>query len=403
MAEASATRENEKALMDLIRKFEETMLRGIELGDIATEGVDVNQCTLEGLDQILQAGVAAELILSLRTPEGEIINQPDLKNQIEVLIEPAKDVTNVIISDKQNGKFKMNFTPKVPGSYKIEVKINGDKLANCPFTAQVKERELVVVGVLNLKLFQGDELKHARGISVNTTGKIAITDWSGHCVYIFDSEGNCLRKIGSKGENAGQFYHPRGVTYLNDNEILIVDRGNNRIQQVDVETGTVVKSFGKAGKAKGEFFNPFDVCLDEHHCIVVTEYSNHRIQVMTQEGETITMFGDSGPEKLDHPKSCIPYKNMFLVSDGGNNCIKAFDQSGTFLYKFGKEGNMLLDSSNNLLVCDLDNKLVQQFSVDGRFTGKTIRILPSPVGIATVPDGRILVTCWKLKNVYILK
>jgi len=298
---------------------------------------------------------------------------------------------------------KRGFTPKVPGAYKIEVKINGDKLANCPFTAQVKERELVVVGVLNLKLFQGDELKHARGISVNTTGKIAITDWSGHCVYIFDNEGNCLRKIGSKGGNAGQFYHPRGVTYLNDNEILIADRGNNRIQQVDVGTGTVVKSFGKAGKAKGEFFNPFDVCLDEHHCIVVTEYSNHRIQVMTQEGETITMFGDSGPEKLDHPKSCIPYKNMFLVSDGGNNCIKAFDQSGTFLYKFGKEGNMLLDSSNNLLVCDLDNKLVQQFSVDGRFTGKTIRILPSPVGIATAPDGRILVTCWKLKNVYILK
>ena len=43
---------------------------------------------------------------------------------------------------------------------------------------------------------------------------------------------------------------------------------------------------------------------------------------MTQEGETITMFGDSGPEKLNRPTSCIPYKNMFLVADGDNNCIK---------------------------------------------------------------------------------
>jgi len=394
-------------------KFTAASVEGLRLGDIATEGVDVNQCTLEELDQPLQAGVAGELILCLRTPEGEIIKQPDLKNEIEVLIEPTKDVTNVIVSEKENGKFKLHFTPKVPGAYKIEVKINGDKLANCPFTAQVNERELVVVGELNLKFFQGDKLQKPHGIAVNTTGKIAVTDYTGHCVYIFDKEGNCLRKIGSQGVNAGQVDHPCGVTYLNDNEILITNQQNHRIQQVDVETGTVVKSFGKPGEAKGEFSFPFDVCLDEHHRIVVTEFWNNRIQVMTQEGETITMFGDNGPEKLNRPRSCIPYKNMFLVSDGGNHCIKVFNQSGTFLHKFGKEGNqhgqlsfpcgILLDSANNLLVCDCSNNRVQQFSLDGRFAGKTIADLPFPGGIATAPDGRILVTSWKTKKVYILK
>ena len=64
---------------------------------------------------------------------------------------------------------------------------------------------------------------------------------------------------------------------------------------------------------------------------------------------------------------------------------------------------MLLDSSNNLLVCDCGNNRVQQFSLDGRFTGKTITDLPSPVGIATAPDGRILVTSITAKKVYILK
>ena len=157
----------------------------------------MSQCTVEGLDQILQAGVAAELILCPKTPEREISNQPDLKNQIEVLIEPTKDVTNVIFSEKGNGKFKVNFTPKVPGSYNIKVKINGDKLPNCPFTTQVKERELVVVSDLNLKLFKRDELHAPARIAVNTTGKIALTDYKGHSVYIFDKEGTCLRKIGS--------------------------------------------------------------------------------------------------------------------------------------------------------------------------------------------------------------
>ena len=64
---------------------------------------------------------------------------------------------------------------------------------------------------------------------------------------------------------------------------------------------------------------------------------------------------------------------------------------------------MLLDNSNNLVVCDCYNNIVQQFSLDGRFTGKTITDLPNPVGIATAPDGRILVTSIASKKVYILK
>jgi len=53
---------------------------------------------------------------------------------------------------------------------------------------------------------------------------------------------------------------------------------------------------------------------------------------------------------------------------------------------------MLLDSSNNLLVCDWGNDRIQQFSLEGRFTGKTITDLPCPFGMATSPDGSILVT-----------
>ena len=335
-------------------KFTAASAEGLRLGDITTEAADASQCTLKELDPTLQAG-----------------------------------------------------------GYSTEVKIKGNKLPTCPFTMQVKERELVVVGELELKLFQGDKLKRPRGIAANTKGNIAITDVNGHCVYIFDKEGNCLRKIGSRGENAGQFNYPQGVTYLNDNEILIADSGNNRIQHVDVQTGSFVKSFGKGGAAKGEFAVPFDVCLDEQHRIVVTECGNNRIQVVTQQGETISIFGDRGPEKLNRPTSCIPYKNMFFVLERGKSCIKVFDQSGTFLYKFGTQGNqdgqfdwpdgMLVDRSCNLLVCDSNNDRVQQFTLDGRFTGKTLTHLAKPVGIATAPDGRILVNGWEAKKVYILK
>ena len=374
--------------------------------------IEVTRLSLEELDQSFQAGVEAELTLYAKTSEGEPISRNDLKDQIEFLVEPVKDVTNVFVNKRENGCLQLKFTPKLPGPYGIEVKINGDKLPICQYALNAKERELVIVGELNLKLFPGDKLLSLSGIAVNKKGEIALVDDEGHCVYVFDKDGNCVRKIGSQGEEQGQFEQPKGVSYLNDKEILVADFGNDRIQHIDIQTGTVLKSFGQLGSGKGKLNGPYDVCLDDEERIVVTECGNHRIQVISKEGESIFTFGDRGPEKLSYPISCIPYKNMFLVCDGCDHCIKAFDQSGTFLYKFGREGNrdgelyephhLLVDSSDNLLVCDPHNNRVQQFSLDGRFTGKSITVL-CPREIVAAPDGRILAANWTNSKVFILK
>ena len=293
-------------------------LKYLKLGFIETipKAADASRSTIEGLKQTFQAGVEAlfyEFTLCLKTSEGGgMINQADLKDQVEVLIEPAKDVTKVIVSEKEDGNVQLKFTPKVPDAYSIEVKINGDKLPNCPsFTVHVKERELVVVGEMDLKFFPGDVTRLLYGIAVNAEGKMVVTDISGHCVYVFDRDGHCLRNIGGEGENPGQFQYPTGVYYVNNNEILIADQCNHRIQHINIQIGTVVKSFGKHGAGKGGLRNPAGACLDDEGRIVVTECGNHRIQVLSQEGGAILIFGDRGPEKLNRPTSCIPTKTCF--------------------------------------------------------------------------------------------
>ena len=100
------------------------------------------------------------------------------------------------------------------------------------------------------------------------------------------------------------------MTYLNDDEILITDTSNGRIKQINIQTGTVVNTLGRA-VGKGEFHFPSDVCLDEERRIVVTEFWKSRIQVMSPEGETISIFGNIDPEKLNNSKSCFPYKDKF--------------------------------------------------------------------------------------------
>ena len=396
-------------------KFTAASQHNFKLGSIqvSEKPAIAAKSTLEGLDQTFRVGVEAEFTLHPWTSGGEMSDHADLKDQVELLITPAKDVKNATVDEEYDGIVSLKFTPKVLEAYSIEVKINGDKLPTCPMTVQVKELELVVVGELKIMLFPGDTLERLFGVAVNTEGQIVVTDNLGNCIYVFDKDGNCMRKIGSKPSHTGQFQYPNGISFLNDNEVHIADLKNCRIQRLNIQTGTVVKSFGKFGKGKGELSNPIDVTVNDEGSIVVTERGNNRIQVMSKEGESIFTFGDKGPEKLHYPSCCVPYKNMFLVSDAGNHCIKAFDQSGTFLYKFGKKGyqdgefktphGLLVDSSENLLVCDSGNNRVQQFTLDGRFTGKTIIRLSDPTSITTAPNGRILVTSFDEKKVYILK
>ena len=393
-------------------KFVSTIApESLSLGFIATSE------TVVGLTDNFQAGLEAEFMICPNISEEELTSETQRKFHVEVLVKPAEKVESLIVCEKEDGNFQVKFIPKVPGTYNITVKINGDKLVNSPFTVQVKERWLAVLGELDLK----EEMLHRprsrpRGIAVNSKGMIAVCDYNRHCVLTFDKEGKFVRKLGCHGENPGQFNKPAGVTYLNDDEILVADDYNHRIQQFNVQTGNFVKSFGKYGTGEGEFQNPDSVCMDGEGHVVVADNNNNRIQVLTKDGKPVFKFGDSGSQKLDQPIACIYHKNIFIVSDCRNHCLKVFDSSGKFFYKIGEAGEAdgqlcypwglcveKCDNRQNILVCDRGNGRIQQFTVEGCFTGKTLARLKDPTYIATTPDGRILVSDDKAKNIYVLK
>ena len=206
------------------------------------------------------------------------------------------------------------------------------------------------VGEFDLKINQGQEFKGPSGIAVNRQGDIAVTDNLKHCVFVFNKDGNCLKQIGKEGADPGQFKYPAGVSFLNNNEILITDQLNNRIQHINIQTGSVVKTFGKKGNRKGHFNTPLSICLDDTERIVVSEFSNNRVQVMSKEGEALFTIGDSGPEKLSTPYSCIPYKNIFLVPERDNHVIKHSIRQTLSCTSLAKKG-IKTDSSTHPVAC----------------------------------------------------
>ena len=253
-------------------------------------------------------------------------------------------------------------------------------------------------------------------MAVNSKGQIAVADSKKHCVFIIDMEGNCIRKVSCHGNKEGQLNSPVDVTYLNDDNILVADELNHRIQQFNVQTGDFVKSFGKSGTRDGEFQNPVSVCVDDEGRVIVADCRNNRVQVLSQDGEPLFKFGDSEPEKLNLPFECVYHENMFIVSDWDNNSVKFYDNTGKFLYKIRKprQGDEQLlgpwglclhkcGNHHNLLVCDRKKGRVDQYTLEGCFTGKTDYKFKGPTIITTTPDGLILASDTEAEKIYILK
>ena len=359
-----------------------------------------------GLTKDFQAGVESEFEVHPQILGEQVY-------EVKVLVEPAEKLGSLTICENQDGDYTVKFTPKVPGIFNITIKVNGKEFAGRPYKVQVKQRLIQVVGEIEIK---GNTLEKPNGIAVNNRGQIAVVDYEKHFILITDMKGNCARKVGCYGENDGQLNGPTDVTYLNDDNILVADQLNHRIQQFNVQTGNSVKSFGKKGTGDGEFQNPVSVSLDDEGRVIVADFYNNRIQVLSQDGEPLFKFGDSGPEILNNPTACIYHESKFIISDWGDDCLKVFDNTGKFLYKIGEPGKddgqlngpwglcvQKCGDHHNLLVCNAGNGPVDQFTVEGCFTGKTVYKLQDPKGITTTPGGLILVTDCKTKKIHILK
>ena len=381
-----------------------------EPGNLTLGFVATSEPVVEGLKQNFQAGVKAELIIY-----PKLTSEVREKIHVDVLVDPPEKVGSLMISEKEDENLLVKFIAKVPHIYNIQVNLNVGNLHHSIFTGdvQVKERQIEVVGELDLKDF---ETLQPSGIAVNSEGLIAVAHFSDNCILLFDKEGNYLRKFGCRGSNVGQLNGPYNITFLNDAEILVVDLLNQRIQQFNVYTGEVVKAFGKKGTEEGELQRPVSVCVDDEGRVVVADYDSNRIQVFTTDGKPVFSFGASGSGKLDCPIGCMFHENTFIVSDSKNHCLKIFDNSGTFLRKIGEQGKgdrhldwpwgLCVEKSgnhHNILVCDRGNHTIVQLTMEGSFTGKTVINFQRPVRIATTPDRRILVSDFDAKKIYILQ
>ena len=355
----------------------------------------------------LQEGIVA------RKAQFNLITRNELRKQcyderdrvtIEIKDEQEREcVTEVQIDNNENGIYKVTYYPRVHGTFKLLVKVNGEHISCSPFTVILKPFQVRPVLSFGKKGSGDGMLDCPLGVAVSDGDEIVVADQSNHRVQVFDSEGTFLRSFGHEGNNAGEFKSPTGIAIDKDRQIFVAQR-SHRIQIFSWE-GRLLGSFGGKGSLDSQLLHGRGLSLDSNGNVIVPDTGNKLIKIFTPDGRLVMKIGGRGSFSL--PVHCVQCGEYFIVSDTDEHCIKVFNREGHFQYKFGKEGYgdgefyrpwfLSVTHSKHLLVCDTDNHRIQVFELDGNFVGKfgtrgsKLGELHHPVSVAVLRNDQIAV------------
>ncbi|XP_002736356.1 RING finger protein nhl-1-like [Saccoglossus kowalevskii] len=248
-----------------------------------------------------------------------------------------------------------------------------------------------------------------RGVATLPDNQIVVADSSNHRVQVFDEFGQFLCCFGTHGTGDGQFDCLAGVCTNSRVQIIIADRYNHRIQVIE-PSGRFVCKFGQEGSEDGKLNYPWGVACDRADNIYVCDRDNHRIQVFTVSGTFIRKFGRLGHSagQLESPHYVAIHDDKVFVSDSGNHCVQVFNLDGQFQWKFGQEGSnygqfkyprgIVTDPHGYVLVGDSGNNRIQVFRPSGTYMacfgtfGAGNGQLKGVEGVAMMSNGNIVVS-----------
>lgn len=247
------------------------------------------------------------------------------------------------------------------------------------------------------------ELNFPCGVALDENQNLLVCDNKNNRIQIFNSKGDYISQFGKEGSGEGEFQRPWGIK-VRHKRIFVVDCLNHRIQKFSLD-GRFISTFGSKGDGHGQFNSPLGMALDQKGNLLICDCRNHRIEMFDSKGNYLSTIGEEGQEdgQLQCPIDLtVNSKGEIIVCDCENHRIQVFDPKGNFLFKFGSFGTeksqfsyltgITTDSNDNILVCDSNNNRVQVFNPKGDYISSFgSNLLKSPAGIVIDNLKRIII------------
>ncbi|KAG7199886.1 hypothetical protein KM043_014332 [Ampulex compressa] len=205
-------------------------------------------------------------------------------------------------------------------------------------------------------------------------------------------------KFGQLGPSKGHFNSPHGFCLGTDEDIIVADTNNHRIQIFE-KTGTFRFQFGVPGKEEGQLWYPRKVAVMRNSGkFVVCDRGNERsrMQIFTKNGhfikkiairyiDIVAGLAVTGQGHIVAVDSVSP--TVFVISDTGD-LLRWFDCSD-----YMREPSDIAISGKEYFVCDFKGHCVVVFNEEGKFLRRigSENITNFPNGIDISDAGDVLI------------
>lgn len=232
------------------------------------------------------------------------------------------------------------------------------------------------------------------GVAVNAQNDIIVADTNNHRIQIFDKEGRFKFQFGECGKRDGQLLYPNRVAVVRSSgDIIVTERSPTHQIQIYNQYGQFVRKFGA-----NVLQHPRGVTVDNKGRIIIVECKVMRVIIFNQFGEALHKFGCS--KHLEFPNGVVVNdKEEIFISDNRAHCVKVFNYQGVFLRQIGGEGvtnypiGVGINTNGEILVADNHNNFnLTIFTQDGQL----ISALESKVkhaqcfDVALMDDGSVV-------------
>ncbi|XP_055844069.1 B-box type zinc finger protein ncl-1-like isoform X1 [Episyrphus balteatus] len=170
------------------------------------------------------------------------------------------------------------------------------------------------------------------GFCLGVDEEIIVADTNNHRIEVFEKNGQLKFHFGVPGKDEGQLWYPRKVAVMHTNgKFVVCDRGNERSRmQIFSKCGHFMRKIairyidivaGLAVTSKGH--------------IVAVDSVSPTVFVISEEGELVRWFDCS--DYMREPSDIAIRDNDFYVCDFKGHCVAVFKEDGVFQYRIGNE------------------------------------------------------------------
>ena len=215
---------------------------------------------------------------------------------------------------------------------------------------------------------------------------------------------NFISQLDTELESIEIPIEPKMVSFECDSNKMLAELNNLGKLVEKVRSGIDYKSKKQPvvsvcenGKGNDQLNYPFGVTVDNKTGnIYIADQSNNCVKVFDRTGKYLFKFGDNEAEgKMLYPKGVAIYGDRVIISQD-NHCILNYQLNGKFISRIGKQGKGELEfdypfgltineSNGDIYICDFNNNRIQILNKDFSFKfqfGKDILKQPLDVKLS---------------------